>query len=906
LIDKTEIERVKASNPIADYLRQKGFTLKRKGKQYFCLCPLHSDREGSLSVDPQKQLWHCFGCDRGGDIYSLIKELEGLEFREAHIRLGGKETIATDSQSQESTLQSTNKDNDQTQEQQLQQDLFWLEKYLKGCYQLLLSSSKAQEYALSRGISFLAINTFNIGYSDGRIHEKLPTVGKEALTRLGVLTAKGKELMTGCLIFPLVDGQTGQIVSLYGRSIEIKQHLYLPGVHRGIVNPIGAKNTDTIILVESVIDALALWSIGIPNVIPIYGTNGLTDEIIQHLKECRVRKVLLLMDSDNAGRQSTPKLQEHLIQQAFLVEIVNLPAKDPSEFVSNGGTLEQAKALLYPTNTQTQATNNNQPIDLNAPELEKTQDGAFSYKLGSRQYLVRGLSPTLLEKLKVNLRIQTENAFHIDTLDLYQAKARTLFAQAVSKRLKLLESQIEKDLLDLVEKLEATRLQMRNSSKQAETQIPMTKAEQQQALEFLKSPNLIEQIKADFRTCGLIGEGSTLLVGYLATISRKLSKPLSILIVARTGAGKSSLQDAICGFIPAEDTVWVTRLTGQALFYKDPNSLKAKVLAIAEEEGAAQAIYSLRTLASDQRLSIAVTQTHPQSGELNTKHYEIQGPVSILTTTTSPEAFDEETRSRFVLLTMDESCTQTEAILARQRYSYTLDGVIEEASTTELKKLHQNAQRMLRPIKVVNPYVERLSYPSDWLMVRREQPKYLTLINTIALLHQYQREIKQASKNGQEVEYLEVELSDIALANELAKAVLWRSFDELAPPVRGMLKQVRDLFEKRAKEAGTDIYQVQMSRRELRKETGWSEWQVKNYCQKLLDMEYLSLTASGNGKASLYKFISPLEYSEPTLEPLTNIEQLKENPKEQLKEQLKEKPSEQVKKRAAVMDETRR
>jgi DNA primase len=75
--------------------------------------------------------------------------------------------------------------------------------------------------------------------------------------------------------------------------------------------------------------------------------------------------------------------------------------------------------------------------------------------------------------------------------------------------------------------------------------------------------------------------------------------------------------------------VRVTRLTGQALFYKDPDSLKGKVLAIAEEEGAAQAVYSLRTLASDQWLSIAATRTDPPTGKLHTEHYEIHGPPSV-------------------------------------------------------------------------------------------------------------------------------------------------------------------------------------------------------------------------------------------------------------------------------------
>jgi hypothetical protein len=278
----------------------------------------------------------------------------------------------------------------------------------------------------------------------------------------------------------------------------------------------------------------------------------------------------------------------------------------------------------------------------------------------------------------------------------------------------------------------------------------------------LKDPKLTECIVEDFRKCGLVGERATVLTAYLAAVSRKLSEPLAVLIVARSGAGKSALQDALCAFVPPEETVRVTRLTGQALFYKDPYSLQQKVLAIAEEEGALQA-------------SIAATRTDPNTGKLHTEHYEVHGPVVIVLTTTSPEAFDEETRSRFVQLTMDESAAQTKAIVERQRHRYTLAGVMEQATSEQVRRLHHNAQRLLRPLKVVNPFMEYLTYPTERLLFRREQQKYLSLMNAIALLHQHQRETKREVEGDIEVEYVEVTVADVALANLLAQDVLSRA-----------------------------------------------------------------------------------------------------------------------------------
>jgi hypothetical protein len=487
------------------------------------------------------------------------------------------------------------------------------------------------------------------------------------------------------------------------------------------------------------------------------------------------------------------------------------------------------------------------------------------------------VSPVGLERLRVNVRLTINGAFHLDTIDLYQARARALFAQSAGKLCGVGEQQVSADLLQMIEKLEGVRLAMRkNGDDGSKPDAPMTPAERDAALRYLRDPKLTEQIVADFRKCGLVGERATVLTAYLAAVSRKLSEPLAVLIVARSGAGKSALQDALCAFVPPEEAVRVTRLTGQALFYKDPYSLQRKVLVIAEDEGAAQAVYSLRTLASDQRLSIAATRTDPQSGKLHTEHYEVYGPVVIVLTTTSPEAFDEETRSRFVQLTMDESVAQTRAILERQRRSFTLEGVLEQATSEQVQRLHHNAQRLLQPLAVVNPFVEQLAYPSDRLMHRREQKKYLALINSIALLHQHQREIKRATRGDVELEYVEVTIADIALANELAKDVLARALDELAAPVRGLYDELRALCVKRADELNCQPDAVQLSRREIREATGWSDWQVRSYCRQLVEMEYLYASINGNGRPCVYSLARAEENGLDGLRGLTDVAQLKQ------------------------------
>ena len=854
-IDKAEIERVKAGVDLVALVEARGVVLERRGRQLAGLCPLHDDHEPSLIVDRRKQLWNCLGaCREGGDAYAWVMKTEGVDFREAHRRLGGHEVEA---------------------EAPAAGDLEWLARYAEHSHARLLASVEAQEYARSRGISAEAISTFRLGYADATVSKGLSPEGRAALRRQGVLTGSGRELMRGCLVFPLVDA-SNRVVSIYGRHAGERRHLYLPGERRGLFNPTGARETDEVLVVESVVDAAAVWSVGLRNVLPIYGTTGLTEEIVAHLRECRVRRVAVMLDADEPGRAAAVDVVERLGAAGLEAQAVEPPAKDPAEYIASGGTADALRALLSPAAAPEPALAVEQ-----SSALEPAADGALVYQIDSREYRVRGLSPVGLDRLKVTLRLSRGGAFHLDTLDLYQARARASFAQAAARLVGTNEAQTERDLLALVERLEAARLAMRRNGDEAK-EAPMTPEEREAALSYLRDPKLVDRVVEDFRACGFVGERATVLVAYLGAISRKLPEPLSLLVVARSGAGKSALQDALCAMTAPEDTVRVTRLTGQALFYKDADSLRQKLLAIAEDEGASQAVYSLRTLASDQRLAIAATRTDPQTGKLHTEHYEVSGPVSIVITTTSAEAFDEETRSRFVQLTLDESVEQTRAILERQRQGRTLAGVLDRATAEATWRLHHNAQRLLRPLAVVNPFVEHLTYPSDRLAHRREQKKYLALIDAIALLGQHQREIKRAVRGAVEVEYVEAELADIALANELAREVLGRSLDELAAPVRGMYREVRALCERRARELGCAPIEVRLSRREIRNETGWSDWQVRAYCGQLVELEYLYAVAGTNGKQYVYELAwhEAGDETGPGLRGLVDVEALRERLRE--------------------------
>ena len=380
---------------------------------------------------------------------------------------------------------------------------------------------------------------------------------------------------------------------------------------------------------------------------------------------------------------------------------------------------------------------------------------------GPRRYRVRGLEKNLsYEVLKVNVFASTPafdgvgdeargEAIHIDTLDLYQARQRTAFVTAAAAELGVAEEVIKGDIGKLLLALESEQEKLITAAHapKAAAAVTIDESARARAMAWLTSPDLTGRIVADFSRCGIVGEGSNALVGYLCAISRKLDRPLALLIQSTSAAGKSSLLDAILRFVPEEDRIVYSAMTGQSLFYMGELDLKHKLLAIAEEQGATRASYALKLLQSEGELTIASTSKDVATGKLETQEYRVEGPVMIALTTTAAE-IDEELLNRCLVLTIDEGRAQTQAIHAAQRERRTLAGLLAKSEREAILKTHQDAQRLIEPLAVVNPYAHRLTFLDDRTRTRRDHEKYLTLIDAIALLHQHQRMVRSCRAGG--------------------------------------------------------------------------------------------------------------------------------------------------------------
>jgi hypothetical protein len=220
-------------------------------------------------------------------------------------------------------------------------------------------------------------------------------------------------------------------------------------------------------------------------------------------------------------------------------------------------------------------------------------------------------------------------------------------------------------------------------------------------------------------------------------------------------------------------------------------------------------------------------------------------------TTTAPE-LEGETASRFLFLTIDESSKMTEAIHQMQREAETLTGLIRKKKADHIIKKHQTAQRLLKPLYVVNPFTKYLSYPNRSLRTRRDHKKYLGLIRTVAYLHQYQREIKTIEVEGKVVEYIEVILDDIEKDNQLANEVLGQSLDELARPSRTLLDGIYKMIKEIAEKKECSLDEIFFTRRMIREFTGWSDWQIRAHIKQLEELEYLYIRIGAKGKEYAY------------------------------------------------------
>ncbi|ENV9101680.1 CHC2 zinc finger domain-containing protein, partial [Escherichia coli] len=868
-------------------VQAQGRQLVKKGKDFTTLCPFHDEKTPSCVISPEKNLYHCFGCNAGGSVLNWVMQTEKLSLRKAAERLkaelGDNPAVVPLVTRDEPEIFA----DDEAGRQKL------LGRVVEFYHHTLLNAPEAVAYLEKRRLNHPElVAAFKLGFANRTLPYRLPAVKSRAgekirarLKGVGVLRESGHEHFTGSLVVPVMD-LNGQIREMYGRKITDRLrsgtalHLYLPGAHGGVWNEQALIGSSVVILCESLIDAMSFWVAGVRNVTAAYGVNGFTGEMRAALLAHGVKQVLIAYDNDPAGNEAAVKLASSLAADGIATFSVLFPAgMDANGYLCQVAEPEQAFSVLLdgavPMSDLADAESiapqaSAEPAHLTAlaadvaalpavsapapgVSVEALADGELMVALPGERWTIRGVSrKTNAAAMKVNAQVLDTGSGVVfaDAVDMMSARSRGGYARAAAAELGLAEGDLRRSLGKVLLALEHWQ-----AAPQPENAAPeMSDTDREAALELLRDECLAGRIASDMAACGVVGESTNLTAAYLAAVSRKLDRPLAVLIQSSSAAGKSSLMDAVLNLIPPEERLQYSAMTGQSLFYLGETNLQHKILAIAEEEGVRQAAYALKLLQSDGELTIASTGKDDASGNLVTKQYTVKGPVMLMLTTTAIDV-DEELLNRCLVLTVNESREQTEAIHAAQRYAQTLEGLLASNEKSYITALHQNAQRLLRPLNVVNPFASQLTFMSDKTRTRRDHMKYLTLIQAIALLHQYQREIKRVEHRGQVVEYIEVTREDIALANRLAHEILGRTLDEMPPQTRKLLLLIQTMVSEQAAAQHCKPGEVRFTRREIRDFTQWSDNQLKVHCMRLAEMEYLLIHGGSRGHLLQYELL---------------------------------------------------
>jgi DNA primase catalytic core len=854
---KPDFATIKATTDLVRVVESYGVVLKKAGADYVGLCPFHDDGKPSLHVTPGKGLWRCPACGAAGNVIQFVAKKEGMTDREAALKLLGAVPGVTRASALAAPATPA-----ASADPLAHAELF--SAIVKHYHECLLGRGKrGLEYLQRRGLGDVETLThFRVGYVDGGLKKKLSAAQIKAAQACGLFNEKGNEKFYGRVVVPIFEsGPDGRITErpagLYGRAISAESdvaHLYLAGEHRAVWNAAAAAaHPDELLVTESILDALAIFAAGRRNVIACYSAGGWTPHHDALIERADVRKLVFAFDADERGESAARELAQILDARGVRCHRIKWPegVKDANDYFlyheATGfkGTAESFATLLASA-PRLGFVRADAPAAKPALALVERSDEHALFANGTVSYRVKGLGSG--SALKVVITAQSATEKHVDHLDLYGARARKGFAAAAAARLGAEAQKIEGDLLVLVEALE----QLRASGEAAPAQASpsMSDAERDAALALLCDPQLLDRIAADLELAGYVGEARNKKLAYLIATSRRLPKPLSCIFRAQSGCGKSFLMECVAELMPPEDVHYFSRLTPQALYYLEPDALTHRLLIVDERDGSEEAEYPIRTLQTRSVLKLAVPIKDPNSGKIKTAVLEIHGPIAYMESTTD-QRINPENANRCFELYLDETEAQTRAIFAAQRRARSLDGWRHERRKAAVATAHHNAQRLLRPLKVIIPFVDQIDFPLAWLRGRRDHDRFLSLIEGIAFLHQHQREI---GRDG-DAEFIAASLDDYAIAYDLAHQVFADGASDLPKPARDFLAQVEGVVESAAKQAKASVAEYWFTRRQVREALRLPDHLAKRHMREIEELEYVQVQRAPSGGSFRYRLL---------------------------------------------------
>lgn len=462
--------------------------------------------------------------------------------------------------------------------------------------------------------------------------------------------------------------------------------------------------------------------------------------------------------------------------------------------------------------------------------------------------ILGGINTNHLDRMRVTIKIEVLNRKYPDflnneelagialraTVDLYNDVQVEKLIRRTAERLEIGTSHLYSGIAQLTEHLEKHRLTLIEQSEQKKDKRKiLTEAETTKAIDFLKSKNLTQTTNDLLGKSGIVGEELNRTIMWYVYTSRKLNRPLHIVSFGSSGTGKSHLQEKVGELIPEEDKIEITTLTQNAFYYFDKDELGHKLILIEDLDGALSSLYPIRELQSKQRISKTVT-IKDNKGNTRTIHLKVQGPVTVAGCTTQ-EMIYEDNANRSFLIYLDESKEQDEKVMHYQRLLSA--GKVDVQEEINIKEFLKNVQRVLKSVKIINPYAEYLHIPNEVFKPRRTNAHYLGFIEAVTFYHQYQR-TEEVNKDTGEV-YINSTLEDIEIANGLIKEILLRKSDELNKATRTYFEYLKAWLKSEEKQSFVLA--------EARKALNVSHGSQKRYMSILIDNHFIKKEKTKEG-----------------------------------------------------------
>ncbi|MBU0765310.1 MAG: toprim domain-containing protein [Bacteroidetes bacterium] len=461
--------------------------------------------------------------------------------------------------------------------------------------------------------------------------------------------------------------------------------------------------------------------------------------------------------------------------------------------------------------------------------------------------LLGGIGIRQLDRMRVTLRtgrIPQLSPLHSirQNLDLYNDEQVERYIRKAAERLEMGTAQLMQPVYCMIEQLEKYRFTRRTEQKQnmCKPKIEVNHADKQAALDALKRPDLLSFIRQSLAQTGLVGEENNGLLLFLIFLTRRFDHPLHAIVHGTSGSGKTHLLKSVLHLVPPESVYTTTALTENVLFYPPYKEFwKHKILLLEDLDGSYAALLPLREFMSNQYISKLSTEHDPKTGEFKQRFLEAEGPIVIAGATTRDRLYEDNANRSFILH-VNESGKHRDQVMDYQNRQAA--GLIDKKSINELVNLVRNMQRLLEPVKIINPYAPELKLPDYVFKPLRTNAHYLTLIKAITYLHQY-RLPKKRDKEG--TEYIETTLDHIAIANELSKELLLRKSDELSGGLRIFFENLKSIIKK----DGQQPEQTGFYAKDIRQKLRLNPMRVNRYLRDLEMRSYIQRTGGNKKKA---------------------------------------------------------